>query len=59
MGSTVVKRGLYLKTGACVFFLKAKRTNWFQTVGLIDLFVAELVVSKKFKYTLHNMSTSC
>lgn len=59
MGSTVVKRGLCLKTGACVFFSKAKRVNWIETVGLIDLFVAELLVSKKFKCTLHNMPTLC
>lgn len=45
--------------GSLCLFLKGERLNWFETVGVIDLFVAELLVSKKFKCTLHNMSTSC
>lgn len=45
--------------GSLCLFLKGERVNWLEAVGLTDLFVAELVVSKKFKCTLHNMSNSC
>lgn len=42
--------------GSLCLFLKGEKGK---LVGLIDLFVAELVVSNKFKCTLQNMSTSC